>query len=89
MVQCLETFNMYAWKCIWVQEKWIRENYVIVKFNTFCIYTDNNSSKILFSAVLFFPNSMWLSCWIQIPPLGNGLVLIDDFALNSMLGENW
>ena len=68
-------------------KKLIRENYAIVKINTFCIYTDNNSSKILFLTVLFFPNSMWLSCWIQIPPLGNGLVLIDDLTLNCMLGK--
>ena len=53
-------------------KKYIGKNYVNVKLNTiFCIYTNNSSSRTILSAVLFFPNFIWLSHQIQIPPKGN------------------
>ena len=56
-------------------KKWIGKKYVIVKFNRiFYIHNDNNFSKTILSAVTFFPNSIWLSHHIQIPPIGNRCV---------------
>ena len=37
---------------------------------------------------MFFPNSIWLSHQIQIPPIDNGSVSTDDLTLNCMLGKN-
>ena len=39
----------------------------------------------------FLNYSIWLSCWIQIPPLGNGSVSNDDptITLTSMLRKNF
>ena len=73
MLQCPETFNIsIKMHLTHKKKKKIGKNSVIVKLNTiFCIYIDNNSSRTILSAVLFFPNFIWLSHQIQIPPKGN------------------